>query len=220
MSQNLDSQDFLNKISHCPTPWLVNHINEKLLEKQQQIEAHGMTGIQFAEGRQWFQWMIWELTALKATVKQEPDEDSKPPAKDEECNMCDNGLPLKLCEHSAPIVGHLDDLTFLTSHQRLPKNQTLLLNPTLPLMLWFLLKIGERHGCIGFTECAGATNHCCYLQCSACFIAHGTTQTVFSVKTCVDSCTGINLGDYSFHAALAWLCPKVVAQFVDLTAEQ
>ena len=45
----------------------------------------------------------------------------------------------------------------------------------------------------------------------------GQHSTAFSVKTCVDSCAGINLGDYNFHMAISRLYPEAVAQFTDLT---
>ena len=46
----------------------------------------------------------------------------------------------------------------------------------------------------------------------------GCYKKVFNLKTCVDSCAGINLGDYNFHMALAKLYPEVVSQIIDLVA--
>ena len=45
----------------------------------------------------------------------------------------------------------------------------------------------------------------------------GCHGTAFSVKTCVDSCAGINLGDYDFHMAISKLYSEAVAQWTDLT---
>jgi hypothetical protein len=46
----------------------------------------------------------------------------------------------------------------------------------------------------------------------------GRYGTTFHLKTCIDSCAGINLGDYHFHMALAKLYPESVAEITDLTS--
>ena len=45
----------------------------------------------------------------------------------------------------------------------------------------------------------------------------GKHETVFTLKTCADSCAGVNLGDCEHHAAIAKLCPETVAVFENLS---
>ena len=175
---------------------------EILTSKMQRVNARGCTDAAYIVNKPWYQYFHRQLDLIKEAYRSDDDtdedlpnaDDSKPPAvkKPDDDDHAPTGSAMSLLILPFNSFGQGGNNSPANYSSYGPTPTVLQSVPDAPSIA---VTRNLPHSLLPIGR-------------------HGTS---FSLKTCVDSCAGINLGDYDFHMAISRLYPETVAQFTNLT---